>query len=315
MSATTVVLQDARRHRFLGPSMMSLARLEAVRMVRHPAFLLGVVVMVMAIASAPEDWDDGQFLGFVQATIVAMGMATFVTAALASGRQRFLAEPDLFPATPATRADRVVATALGLAGPALVTGALIAVLGLRAAATDGFAVGQEGYANGITPSPAEWLQPSVLVVLAGVVGICVAQLPRGRVPALLAVAWVLFASGLAGVWAAQEYQPLRVLHPLMSPEYERALPADFTPAGWRAGDAPLRGPDEWTTGWRTVHRDRAAMAWHLVYLAGLIGVGLGLATRLADRGEPAQARRFFKVGVPVVALAALAQLLTAGGGT
>ena len=176
-------------------------------------------------------------------------------------------------------------------------------------------MGEEGYAKAVTPTIVEWLQPSLLVVLAGVVGICVAQLPQGRAPAVLAAAWVLFACGTAGVWAAQEWQPLRVLHPVTSAEYERALPADVTPAGWRAGDAPLRGPDAWTTGWRAVHRDRAAIAWHVIYLAGLIAAGVGLATSLADRGEPAAGRGLVQVGVPVVVLAAVAQVLIAGRGT
>ena len=88
--------------------------MEAGRLLRHPAFLLGLVVVALAIASVPEDWVDGQFLALSQAAIVAMGIGTLVAGALVAGRQRFLAEPDLFPATPVTPSDRVVGVALGL---------------------------------------------------------------------------------------------------------------------------------------------------------------------------------------------------------
>lgn len=46
-----------------------------------------------------------------------MSLATLLTGALVAGRQRFLSDPDLFPAVPTTAADRVLATALDFWGP------------------------------------------------------------------------------------------------------------------------------------------------------------------------------------------------------
>ena len=313
MSAGTLVTAAVDQRRSRGRSMLSLARVEAGHILRHPAFLLGLVVVVLAIATVPEDWVDGQFLALTQAVIVAMGIGTLIAAALVAGRQRFLSEPDLFPATPATRADRVLATALGLVGPAFAAAAVMAVVGVRAAVTDGFLRGSRNYAKAVTPTAAEWLQPAFLVLLAGVVGICVTQLPRGRLPVLIAVGAVFFVGGTAGVWAAQELQPLRVLHPVMSPEYEQERGKGFTPTGWAPGDAPLREPDGQAAGWRSVHFDTAAMAWHLVYLTGLIAVGVRVGTRMADRDGPPVASWLGRAGVPLLLVGAAPQIITAGG--
>jgi hypothetical protein len=97
MSAGTLMTAAVDQRRSRGRSMLSLARVEAGHILRHPAFLLGLVVVVLAIATVPEDWVDGQFLALTQAVIVAMGIGTLIAAALVAGRQRFLSEPDLFP--------------------------------------------------------------------------------------------------------------------------------------------------------------------------------------------------------------------------
>ena len=57
------------------------------------------------------------------------------------------------------------------------------------------------------------------------------------------------------------------------------------------------------------------MARHVVYLAGLLAVGVRVGIRLADRGQPPRARRLVRAGVPVVVLAAVPQVLTVGGGS
>ena len=175
-------------------SILALARMEAGRMLRHPAFLLGLGATVFAVVTRPsEDWaGDGRFLATTSGVLVAMGIATLLTGALVAGRQRLLSDPDLFPATPATPADRVLATALGLVGPGLVVAALVAAVGVRTALADGFVRGEGEYARSITPNWAEWVQPVLLMVLAGVVGIAVAHLRRGRLAALVFAVVVFF---------------------------------------------------------------------------------------------------------------------------
>lgn len=99
-----------------------------------------------------------------------------------------------------------------------------------------------------------------------------------------------------------------------APDYERRLPDSFTPAGWTPGDPALRGPDEAKSYWREVHNDVDALGWHLVYLAGLILVGVWVAARLAGGGDRPPLRWPAAAGIPLVLVGGVVQLLTAGVG-
>lgn len=75
-----------------------------------------------------------------------------------------------------------------------------------------------------------------------------------------------------------------------------------------AGSRPIQGF------WREVHNDVDALGWHLVYLAGLILVGVWVAARLADRGDRPPLRWPAAAGIPLVLVGGVAQMLTAGVG-
>jgi hypothetical protein len=293
-------------------SVLALARVEAGRMVRHPAFLVGLAVSVasVVIRRGVEEWGgQGHYTASTGWTFVWMG--TLVAAALCAGRQRIAADPDLFPATPVTAADRVMGTWLGLLGPTFAVAVAVAAAALLNARAGGFTLGDEGYTRSHSSGFFELAQPVLLVVLAGVVGIALAQLRRGRVAALLGGVMALFFGGTV-IWAFQAH-PVRVLHPFMFPTYEHRLPDTFSPVGLAAGDTPLLPPDEWTSFWREVRFDTAALGWHLVYVGGLILLGVWLAARLADRGEHAAHIRWLLVGgLPLLLVGGVTQLLTAG---
>ena len=313
MTVTTVTPGPvAEGHLARRRSILATARVEGGRMARHPAFLIGLAASVLQITVRPgsEDWaGQSHYLSSVAWTFTWIG--ALVAAALAAGRQRFASEPDLFPATPATPADRVLGTALGLFGPALAAALAVAFVAVMNARAGGFAVGDEGYSRAVTPSILDWAQPVLLVVLAGVVGIAVAQLRRGRLPALTVAVMAVFFGGTA-IWAFQVH-PVRVLHPFMFPSYEQRLPDSFDPAGWGAGDPPLNPPDEYNAVWRAVRFDTAALGWHLVYAAGLVLLGVWLGARLADRYEDrAPIRWLLLAGLPLVVVGGVAQVLTAG---
>lgn len=80
------------------------------------------------------------------------------------------------------------------------------------------------------------------------------------------------------------------------------------------GDPALRGPDESKAFWREVHTDADALGWHLVYLAGLILVGVWVAARLAGRNDRPPIRWAAAAGIPLVLFGGVAQILTAGVG-
>ncbi len=297
----------ARRH-----AVLATARVEAGRMTRHPAFLVGLAGALSQVMLRPgaEDWaGQSHYLSSVAWTFVWVG--TLVSAALAAGRERFVDDAEVFPATPATPGDRVLGTALGLVGPALATGVGVAVAATGNVLAGGFDLGDEGYNRSVTLSVLDWVQPVALVVLAGAVGIALAQLRRGRLPALIAAVLAVFLGGTM-IWAFQVH-PVRVLHPFMFPAYEQQLPDSFDPAGWRPGDAPLNPPDDYNAHWRAVRFDDAALGWHLLYVAGLVLVVVWVAAWMADRGEDRPRSLWLvRAGLPLLLLGGVAQIVTAG---
>lgn len=302
----------AERHQARRHATLAIARVEAARMARHPVFLIGLAASVIQITFRPEyeDWaGQNHFESWVAWTFTWIG--ALVAAALTAGRERFASEPDLFPATPATPADRVLGTALGLLGPAAAATLAAAFAASMNARTGGFELGDQGYSRSVTPSVLAWAQPVLLVVLAGVLGIALAQLRRGRLPALMVAVMAVFVGGSV-IWAFSGH-PFRVLHPFMFPAYEQRLPDSFDPAGWGAGDPPLNAPDEHTSFWQAIRFDTGALGWHLVYVAGLILLGIWVAARLADRDEGGRRSLWLVVaGLPLLLVGGLAQILTAG---
>ncbi len=313
MSTTTEIrpgsAEAAKRSRTA--TLSALARVETGRLLRHPAFLVGLAASLAAefLRSGQEMWaGQSYYLATVEWAYLWMG--TLLAAALVAGRQRMLGEPDLFPGTPVAPADRVVATALALTGPVLVGAAAVALTAFLKVREAGFVLGDAPYSRAIVPPVVEWLQPVLLIAFAGMVGVAIAQLRKGRMAALLVAVLATYIGG-QGVWIVQGH-PFRVLHPFMFPSYETKLPADFSPEGWGAGDPPLLAPGEWNSTWREVHFDTAALTWHLLYVGGLILLGIWWARRAADRGEPTSGRWLLLVGVPLLLVGGVAQILTAG---
>lgn len=291
-------------------AILGIARTEAVRLVRHPAFLVGLAASLAgAFMKGEESW-AGQNYFLVMQGWTTVWMGTLVAAALVAGRQRFLTSPDLFAATPSTPGDRVLGTALGLVAPALATAVAVAAVAVSIAADGGLIHGDPPYSVAVNPSLAEWAQPVLLVVVAGMLGILVAQLRRGRVAALIVATLATFVGGTA-VWAFGAH-PVRVLHPFMFPSLYQRLPANFSPESWVQGGLPLLAPDEHADRWRQVRFDTGALGWHLVYLTGLILVGLWAANRLADRSERSAVGWAARAGTPLVLVGGVAQILTAG---
>jgi hypothetical protein len=312
MTASTATLSrvaagpaDRRR------SVRAIARTEARRMVRHPAFLLGLAASVLQVLfPGTESWaGQTQYRSSIAWTFVWVGM--LVAAAAVAGRQRLHVDPDLFPATPSTAADRVLGTALGLLGPVVMTASFVAFAAVMNARAGGFTLGEEPYSEAIRPSIFEWAQPVLLVALAGVVGILLAQLPRARLTALIGSVLAGFIGGTV-VWAFQAH-PFRVLHPFMFPTYEDRLPGTFNPDAWAPGDPPMLPPDEFTAHWRAVMFDDAALGWHLLYVGGLVLLGVWVAARLADRSErTARVGHLLLAAAPLLLVGGLGQLVTAG---
>lgn len=292
---------------FRHDALLALARVEAGRLLRHPALLAGLAAGVAVAAPRPSG-EEGWIVPLVGWVLAAMG--ALVAAVSIAGRGRLLSSPDLFPATVVGPRDRALAVGLALAAPTLAGAAAVAVVAVRHAG-ERFPVGAEPYAGTFSPGFAHWAQCVLVIALAGVIGLAVAQFRRGRLAALVGLMFFIFVGG-GGIWMAQAH-PLRVLHPYLYPSYERELPATYDPATWSPGDPGLNPPVEPVTRWREFRFDTTALGWHLVYLVGLILVGVWWAARAAGRAERRPPPRWLlAAGLPLVAAGGVAQLVTAG---
>jgi hypothetical protein len=304
--ASAPVRPRAQRHPIVG-----IAAVEMVRLVRHPAFVGGLVLSLLwqsRVQSSAESW-AGQSYYAAMAGWAFLWSGTLIAAALVAGRDRWLNEPDLFPGAPATPGTRVLGTAVALAAPVAVTAAAVAVLAGWFAYQGGFDVGDPPYNDSINPAPPQWVQIVVLTALAGLVGIAIAQFRRARLISLLLAAVTTWLFGLAP-WLLGMH-PVRVLHPFMYPSYEHALPILFTPSNWVEGDPPLLFPaGELDVSWREFRFDTAALWWHLAYVAGIGLLVLWTATRMADRERRWSVLAV--VGAPLVLVGGVLQLVTAG---
>jgi hypothetical protein len=85
------------------------AAVEAARLIRHPAFLVGLLLTSLQLVFpvfSEEEW-SGQ--GYFNATTANVWVCagTLITAACVAGRDRWLRDVELFPATPVTPGGRV----------------------------------------------------------------------------------------------------------------------------------------------------------------------------------------------------------------
>ena len=273
-AALSPVRAEARPH-----PVVAIALTEGRRMLLHPAFLVGVVLTVLSqwTIGGHQEWAGDHYFA-VTSLWAFLWTGTFLAAALVAGRQRWLSNPDLFAGTPVAPGTRVLGLALAVLGPVVVSLPLVGATAVKW--SDGFLMGEVPWSGLHEPGLVEWLQKPLLVALAGLAGILVAQLPKGRLPVLLVTAVVMWFTSMA-LWMVQVY-PLRQLHPSMLPTFEHRLPLGFQPTAWLPGDRPLMSPDEYNATWREARFDPASLGWHSLFVVGLGLLALWGAMRLAD---------------------------------
>ncbi len=306
MTATTIQARPAASR----GALLGVAAVEAVRLVRHPAFLVGLLLtwlqLLQSLLTHDEEWEGQRYFSAMIANVwVCAG--TLVAAACVAGRDRWLRDIELFPATPVTPGGRVAGSALALAAPVTVTSVATIAAAAWFERRGGFPLGDPPYSDAVGLPLAQWVQGPLLVALAGMVGIAVSQLPRLRLVALLVVTAVTWVFGIAP-WLIGGH-PIRVLHPFMFPAYEARVSGDAIDT-WTAGDPPLLRPVDYALYWRALRFDTAALWWHIGYVAGFVLILAWAAIALADRGTGR--RRLLVLGVALVAGCGTAQLLTAG---
>lgn len=251
-----------------------LARAESRRLLRHPAFLVGVVLtplMFSAAWSAETSW--WRISTGIALALVPLGWATIIATNLLALHPRRAGADELLAAAPAPQPVRSVALLLA-AVPASAVAAVLAggwVLWL----------GRRPDLAG-SPQPLEIAAGVLLVTGSVAVGVAVARwLPHAGFGILAAVATVFLQARFFEVgswpWYRPEADPVRFLGFL-------ADPTSVTPPAFEVRPS----------------------AWHLVYLAGLVAVMAGVA--LTRDGVPRRLGAFLALGAVVVVGAGWVQL-------
>lgn len=263
-----------------------LAVAEAVRMVRHPAFLVGCGLTV-ALLFVSRNNPNGVYLGLTGAAGMAPGLGLLLAANMATLRARTDDAEELLGAAPLDVADRTRAIALATLLPAAVATAVGLVTGAAIATTSGIPVDFATGTRDAWPTVVELLQVPAFIVAAGVLGVALGRWVPYRLVSL--------AVGIA-------------LFFLLIPTFF------WTPTGWVARLAPLRDHSEvhhWVqvtpgSGHNVVNGfDRVGLVWHAAYLAGIALLLAGVA--LARHSDAPAVRRLLAVGAAVAVIGGVAQ--------
>lgn len=205
-----------------------LARVEAWRLLRHPAFVIGVLITPLMFFAATES--ESQWLRVstrMALALVPLGWMTIIAANLLALRPRRTGSDELLAAAPAPQPVRTTALLLSAIGAASVAAVLAAGwISVRSNAD-------------ITGSPmlAEIAAGVLIVAGAVVIGVGTARwLPYTGIGALTALAVSFIQARFADVttwpWNTHESHPARFLGFLGEPTSVGKVALELRPAGW-----------------------------------------------------------------------------------
>ena len=185
MTATALVLEAPEPTRSVTTA---LARLEALRIVRHPAFLLGLLGTLFTLLQE-RDADMQQYWMLNGQAFVTLGVGTFLAACLNAGRVHRDGADELYAAAPTPADARTRALLLAPAAAAAVTTFLTAVAWLLAVGPDG-RIAIEG--ETLAPSLLSAAQVPLIVAAFGALGVAVGRwLPQPVLAPLFTIGlWV-----------------------------------------------------------------------------------------------------------------------------
>ena len=263
-------------------AIVALARTEARRALRGPAFWLGLAITIwFGIESTGLDWQGARYSNFAVA-FGPLAAGIFVAGVLAGGRDRrsdhllALAEEAALGST-----ARAVARMLGLLPIVLFGAALVLAVAIGIRIEGGQWIGDEpGRTDTAVHGIAEILQPILLFVLAAAAGVAAGCTFRRRSPVIIVGVLVWFL--LTGAYWVWQWEPMIYAVPIQVQPIEVEIAGNATdpttfPTDWLLvdPDEPHRSGGEWR---RTlVHQPLAA--GHDVYLVGLGALAAGLAIR------------------------------------
>lgn len=270
-----------------------LARLEARRMLRHPAPWVGLAVTAwFAVGVFDADWSAAHYEGLV-AALTPLLLGVTVAAASAFAREQTAVSDD----APVDRRQRSLARLLGglsLVGMVgLITVGAAVWLRIRGGLALGDEPGRTAHAHYSVP---ELLQPVLLAAFAVALGAVLVRLLRHPLAASVVAFVIWFLLG-ATYWVLNT-PVLRWLTPVQV----QPVPVEIGPAATDPSTFPatwlLSAPGEYQEHWIRLVVSPTMAGWHDVYVAAL-------TVLLAAAVVPGRYRRPFVVAAVVVAAGAV----------
>lgn len=268
-----------------------LARIEALRMVRHPAPWLGAALAVlMGWSMWEESWSGQRYTGLV-ASLTPLLLGISLASVSAFGRELV----PVADAAPLGRSRRSAARLLGGLPLVLLAAVLVTGVATWLRVTGGVPLGEEPgrtvHAHHTFP---ELLQLVLLAGLAVAAGAAAVHVLRQRLAAsiVLSLGWFLVG---ATYWIFNG-PVLRWIAPVqVQPAYVDVGPPETDPTTFPAGWL-LVAPGEFQDHWARVVVSPAMALWHDLYLVGLVALAVAVAV-------PGRARRPLVIGGAVLAVA------------
>ena len=279
---------DTRRPR-VAPIVRALTQIEGPRLLRHPAFVAGVTLSVFFSIMMVKDNVGGAYQLLMGAAIVPLAAGTLLAANLAALRSLRSDTIELQGPLPARPVATTLAHLLSIAWAAAAAVVFVATAYVLTGATDGIEVDAVG--RTAIPSAFELAQGPATVAVAGAAGVALARVvPHLAASALLAI--VLLAGNLL-LSSMSRDTGLAWFAPVVNT-------ADVGPDTVWPCYRPVEPGCE-VLGFHTV-----SAGWHLLYLAGLLGVLVALA--LIPDHERRLASRIGAVGLCAVVVAGVLQI-------
>jgi hypothetical protein len=290
---TIVKTAEPRRDAAPAQAVGQLARIEAGRMLRHPAPWLGLAVSAWWLRDVYEvDWASAHYDGQLTA-VTPLLLGVSLASVHAFGRERVAVADD----APLEQHRRSLGRLLG--GLALV--GLVALVVAAGAtwlwATGGVRLGdQPGRTDHAMYTAPELLQPVLLAALAVALGAAVVHLVRQRLLAsILLVVWWFLVGGTYWMFqgdVSQWLTPLQVQPVLVEVAPAATDPSTF-PSEWL-----LSAPGEYQDFWGRLVVSPSMAAGHDLYLVGLTLLAVAVAV-------PGRVRRLLLGAGAVVAVGAV----------
>lgn len=252
----------------------ALARIEAGRMLRHPAPWVGIVLWAgasYAVLASDDTWSSAYYQG-LQASAVFLAAGVSVAAAYAAGRDRARLAED----APVSGEERAAARLVGGLALVVLMGLVVAVGALWLRWHGGVSLGNEpGRTLNAQFSLPELLQPVALCAFAVAAGAAAARLLRHPLAGSIVLFVLWFLAGPA-YWTVNG-PVVRWFAPVMVQPYNvEVAPATADPltlpATWL-----LEGPGPFQPYWARLVVVPELAAWHDVYLVALTLLAAAIA--------------------------------------